>query len=71
MPRYLKLAKNAENVVIVGSATPLVSALFDFGVDDISSFVIYDGDHAKRIAQGLDMDRIYSTGQKVSWKRPA
>jgi uncharacterized protein (DUF4213/DUF364 family) len=69
LPRYLKLAENAENVVIVGSSTPLAPAFFDFGVDDISSFVIRDGDHAKRIAQGLDMDRIHSTGQKVSWKR--
>ncbi|MDR0439314.1 MAG: DUF364 domain-containing protein [Methanocalculaceae archaeon] len=69
LSRYLKLAKNAENVVIVGSSTPLAPAFFDFGVDDISSFVIRDCDHAKRIAQGLDMDRIHSTGQKVSWKR--
>lgn len=71
LPRYLNLAENAENVVIVGPSTPLAPALFDFGVDDLSSFVIRDGDHAKRIAQGLDMDRIYATGQKVSWKKPA
>ncbi|MDU9375865.1 hypothetical protein McpSp1_04440 [Methanocorpusculaceae archaeon Sp1] len=69
LPRYLKLSENAENVVIVGPSTPLAPALFEFGVDDISSFVIRDADHAKRIVQGLDMDRIYSTGQKVSWKK--
>ena len=71
LPRYLNLAENAENVVIVGPSTPLAPALFAFGVDDLSSFVIRDGEHAKLIAQGLDMDRIYATGQKVSWKKPA
>lgn len=71
LPRYLKLAENAENVVIVGPSTPLAPAFFNFGVDALSSFVIRDGGHAKRIAQGLDMDRIYATGQKVSWKKPA
>lgn len=70
LPRYLKLAENAEHVVIVGPSTPLAPALFGFGVDDISSFVIRDGGHVKRIVQGLDHDRIYAAGQKVSWKRP-
>lgn len=70
LPRYLKLTENAEHVVIVGPSTPLAPVLFAFGADDLSSFVIRDGDHTKRIVQGIDMDRIYATGQKVSWKRP-
>lgn len=69
LPRYLKLAEHAEHVVIVGPATPLAPALFACGVDDLSAFVILDGEHAKQIAQGLSPDKIYAAGQKVSWKR--
>lgn len=65
LPRFLKLSKSAH-VVIVGPSTPLAPVLSQFGVHDLSGFVIKDGEKALRICSGQESSRIYSTGQKVS-----
>lgn len=67
LPRFLGLAKKAY-VVIAGPATPMAPALFDFGVKDLSGFVVKDGEKALRICKGQDNSRIYASGQKVSLK---
>jgi uncharacterized protein (DUF4213/DUF364 family) len=65
LPRFLKLAAQAY-VVIVGPSTPLAPTLAQFGVKDLSSLIIRDGDKARRICSGQEDYRIYSAGQKVS-----
>ncbi|XES77442.1 MAG: Rossmann-like domain-containing protein [Candidatus Bathyarchaeia archaeon] len=67
LPRFLKLASKAH-VVVVGPSTPLASVLFQFGVHDLSGFVIKDVEKARRICLGQENYLIYSTGQKVSFK---
>jgi uncharacterized protein len=67
LPRFLKLAQQAY-VVIVGPTTPLAPQLSQFGVRDLSGFVIQDGEKARRICAGQENYRIYTTGQKVSLK---
>lgn len=65
LPRFLDLSKKAH-VVIVGPSTPLAPVLSRFGVDNLSGFVIKDGEKALRICSGQEASIIYSTGQKVS-----
>jgi uncharacterized protein (DUF4213/DUF364 family) len=65
LPRFLDLAQNA-NVIIVGPSTPLAPILSEFGVNDLSGFVIKDPEKALRICSGQEHNRIYSAGQKVS-----
>jgi len=67
LPRMLQLAQNAH-VIIVGPFTPLAPALFSFGVNDLSSFVVKDNAGAARIISGLERRKIYTTGQKVTMK---
>lgn len=67
LPRLLALAKNAY-VVLVGPFTPLAPALFSFGVNDLSGFVVKDNAGVARIVSGLERRSIYKTGQKVAMK---
>ncbi|MDO5843815.1 MAG: DUF364 domain-containing protein [Methanocorpusculum sp.] len=69
MPRLLELSENAESVTIVGPATPLAPQLFDFGVDDLSGFVVTDNGLAARITAGSENQRIFSAGRKVAFKK--
>ncbi|ADN37186.1 protein of unknown function DUF364 [Methanolacinia petrolearia DSM 11571] len=66
LPRLLELSENAEKVAIVGPGTPLAPQFFDFGVGDLSGFVINDPEMAKRIASGAEFQRIYAAGTKVN-----
>jgi uncharacterized protein (DUF4213/DUF364 family) len=65
LPRFLKLSKHAY-VTLVGPSTPIAPVLAQFGVDDLSAFVIKDGERARRICIGQANYSIYSSGQKVS-----
>jgi uncharacterized protein (DUF4213/DUF364 family) len=67
LPRFLKLAPQAH-VVVVGPSTPLAPVLFQFGINDLSGFVIKDIEKARRICLGQENSMIYSTGQKVSFR---
>jgi len=67
LPRFLKLAKQAY-VVVVGPYTTLAPVLAQFGVNDLSGFVVKDAEKAKRICLGQESYPIYSTGQKVNLK---
>ena len=67
LPRLLALARNAY-VVLVGPFTPLAPALFPFGINDLSGFVIKDNAGAASIVAGFERRSIYKTGQKVSLK---
>ena len=69
LPRMLELSENAEEVTIVGPATPLAPQIFDFGVDDLSGFVVTDNALAARITAGAENQRIFASGRKVAFKR--
>lgn len=68
LPRILELSKNAY-VIMVGPATTLCPVLFYFGIDDLAGFVIKDTDRAASIAAGDNPAKLYSSGQKVSFKK--
>lgn len=68
LPRYLELAKDAY-VVIVGPSTTIAPALFDFGVDDFSGFIVKDSVLAHKIVSASKRGKIYTSGQKVSLKK--
>lgn len=70
MPHLLELSENAEEISIVGPATPLAPQLFDFGADDLSGFVVTDNALAARITTGAESQRIFAAGRKVAFKRP-
>jgi uncharacterized protein (DUF4213/DUF364 family) len=69
LPRFLELSKNASSVTIVGPGTPLAPCLFEYGVDDLSGFIIKDNNRASQIAMGAENIRISIAGQKVSYKK--
>ncbi len=70
MPRLLELSENAEVVTIVGPGTPLSSVFFDYGVSDLSGFVVTDVMLAKRIIAGAESNRVFVAGMKVQYLRP-
>ena len=67
LPRLIELSQNAAKVAIVGPGTPLAPQFFDYGVDDLSGFVVTDVSQAKRIAAGAEFQRIYAAGTKVNF----
>lgn len=69
LPRMLQVSQNARRVTIVGPATTLSLVLFDYGVHDLSGFVVKDADKAMRIVAGAETDKIFSSGQKVSLQK--
>lgn len=69
LPRLLELARNAKKVTIVGPSTTLAPLLFDYGVADLSGFVIKDNPRAMRIVKGAENGKIFSVGQKVAFKK--
>ncbi len=69
LPRLLELAKQAAKVTIVGPATTLAPVLFDYGVADLSGFVVKDRERAMRLIRGAENGKIFTTGQKVAFKR--
>lgn len=70
LPRFIEISKNAKQITIVGPGTPLAPCLFDFGIGDLSGFVVKDNEKASRIAARSENVRIYTAGQKVSFKKP-
>ncbi|MEY8000922.1 DUF364 domain-containing protein [Clostridium sp. Mt-5] len=69
LPRMLELSKDAERITMVGPGTPLAPALFNYGIEDLSGFMIKDQQLAFRIVSGAENVKIYNAGQKVSFKK--
>jgi uncharacterized protein (DUF4213/DUF364 family) len=67
LPRMLELSLKAQ-VTMVGPSTPIAPILFQYGINDFSSFIILNNDMAYDIIAGMDGHRIYTTGQKVSFR---
>ena len=66
LPRFLQLAKDAY-ITVVGPATTLSPVLHRHGVNNLSGFVIKDGQSAVDASIGLG-GNIHATGQKVSFR---
>lgn len=69
LPRLLALSKNARKVTIVGPSTTLAPQLFEYGVNDLSGYVVKDCEKAMRFIKGVENGKIYSAGQKVSFRK--
>lgn len=69
LPRFLELSKNAQKVTIVGPSTILAPVLFDYGIHDLSGYVIKDSERAMRMIRGAENGKIFSTGQKVAFRK--
>jgi uncharacterized protein (DUF4213/DUF364 family) len=69
MPRLLQLCP--KHTVLVGPSVPLAPALFDFGADDLSGFVVLDPAQClQAIQEGIE-GRHFKTGTMVNYTRPA
>lgn len=69
LPRLLELSKNAKRITMVGPGTPLAPVLFKYGIEDLSGFIIKDNLRALRIVAGAEKVTIFTTGQKVAFKK--
>ncbi|WP_019851205.1 DUF364 domain-containing protein [Desulfitobacterium sp. PCE1] len=69
LPRLLELSKNAKRTTLVGPGTPLAPKLFEYGLQELSGFMIKDNTRAFRIVAGAEKVKIYTTGQKVTIKK--
>lgn len=69
LPRMLELSRKSKRITMVGPGTPLSPVFFDYGIDDLSGFMIKDNQRALRVASGAEKVRIFTTGQKVSFKK--
>ncbi len=68
LPRLLELSAHAKLITLVGPATPLAPVLFEYGVQDLSGFIIKDNALASRVIAGAEKVRLYLSGQKVTFK---
>ncbi|MBU3213749.1 DUF364 domain-containing protein [Clostridium estertheticum] len=69
LPRLLELSKNAKQITMVGRGTTLSPKLFNYGIGDLSGFMIKDNLRAFRVVAGAENVKISTAGQKVSFKK--
>ncbi|NCC67957.1 MAG: hypothetical protein EOM14_07140 [Clostridia bacterium] len=67
--RWLELTKN-KTVIICGPSVPMAPVLFDFGVYDLSGFIIHSHElqRAAHMASSAENEFLFSIGEKVSLK---
>lgn len=70
LPRLLELSKKSKRITLVGPGTPLAPQLFNYGIGDLSGFVIKDNLRAFRIVAGAERIKIFTAGQKVNFRKP-
>lgn len=71
LPRLLELAKDAH-VVLVGPSTPMTPILFDYGVNELSGFLVCDKDGLIDAVTTAGHDTFFRCGERTRMirKRP-
>lgn len=62
---WLDLSRNSR-VIICGPSLPMAPALFDFGIYDLSGFIVRNEALALRIAASGENESFFASGEKVS-----
>ena len=69
LPRLLQICRNTTYTVLVGPSVPLAPALFDFGADDLSGFVVLTpADCFHAILSGIEGEH-FKSGTMVNYRR--
>lgn len=68
LPRLLELSRAAWTV-LVGPSVTLSPALFDFGADDLSGFVVRDGDSCLNAVSADARESQFAAGTMVNYRR--
>jgi uncharacterized protein (DUF4213/DUF364 family) len=68
LPRLLTLCKNAWTV-LVGPSVTLTPALFNFGVDDLSGFVVRESAVCLESVRESDRERQFKAGTMVNYRK--
>jgi uncharacterized protein (DUF4213/DUF364 family) len=68
LPRLLELSRAAWTV-LVGPSVTLAPVLFDFGADDLSGFVVRDGDQCFQAVGANALEGRFAAGTMVNYRR--
>jgi uncharacterized protein (DUF4213/DUF364 family) len=68
LPRLLALSRNAWTV-LVGPSVTLAPVLFDFGIDDLSGFVVRDSDKCFKAVGENALAGRFAAGTMVNYRR--
>lgn len=64
LPRLLQLSSRAK-IILTGPSTPMAPLLFEYGIDELSGFVIRDALHARQaVGQGAHKE-LFQYGEKL------
>lgn len=64
MPRLLQLSKNAK-VILVGPSVPITSLLFNYGVFELSGFVVTNQSLCRKVISEGNITPLFVSGQRV------
>ncbi len=67
--RWLEISKNSK-VIICGPSVPMAPILFDFGVYDLSGYIIHENEfqQAARMVSSAENEFLFTIGEKVTLK---
>jgi uncharacterized protein (DUF4213/DUF364 family) len=68
LPRLLELSRDAWTV-LVGPSVTLSPALFDFGADDLSGFIVRDGEQCFNAVRSDEQQSRFAAGTMVNYRR--
>lgn len=68
LPRFLKLCSGGR-VIICGPSIPMAPLLFDYGIFDLSGFVVLDNELAFEAALGAGIETLFLSGKKTSLRQ--
>jgi uncharacterized protein (DUF4213/DUF364 family) len=68
LPRLLELSRDAWTV-LVGPSVTLSPALFDFGADDLSGFIVRDGEQCFDAVRSDEQRSRFAAGTMVNYRR--
>jgi uncharacterized protein (DUF4213/DUF364 family) len=68
LPRLLELSRSAWTV-LVGPSVTLSPSLFDFGADDLSGFIVRDGEQCFNAVRSGEQQSRFAAGTMVNYRR--